>query len=182
MKKQKILGVIFLSVSILTFIINISITGAVIGATFPISLNLIALVFFIGGLILILYDSRNNREKIREIIEQYKTGNISPVETVKEINEVSEIQQIKFKTGLQHSIYGERDSYPIPLKNGKKAEELAILEYLVAIRNHPEQRKENELHIGKGLSTKHYSEGIKKMIESIKGKYAKDLQAKLGIA
>lgn len=120
-------------------------------------------------------------EKIQEIVTKYQAKEIDPIEAVIDINNIISIHSVKFKEGFQHTILGERDSYPIPLKEGKRAEELAILEYIVAVRNHPEQRRINELHIAKGLSTKHYSEGIKKLIESIKGKYAKDLQARLGI-
>lgn len=70
MSKQKLLGAIFLSISILIFVINTETTGAIIGAGASAPLNLIALVFFIGGLILTFYDSRTDREKIQEIIEQ----------------------------------------------------------------------------------------------------------------
>ena len=180
MKKQKLLALLSFFVSIAVSIFNAGITGAAIGISSS-YVSLAAMIFFIFGLILTFYDSRSGKERIYEIIQNYQAGEISPVETVREINEVSPIQLVKFKSGLQHTIAGERDSYPIPLKKGKEAEELAILEYIVAVKNHPEQRRKNELHLAKGLSTKHYSEGIQRLIESIKGKYAKDLQAKLGI-
>ena len=180
MKKQKLLALLLLSISIILSVFNSNITGAVIGIS-PSYVSLAAMIFFIAGLIFTFYDSRSNREKIQEIVTRYKAKEIDSIEAVIDINNIIPIQSVKFKTGLQHTISGERDNYPIPLKNGKEAEELAILEYIVAVRNHPEQRGSNELHLAKGLSTKHYSEGIKRLIESIKGKYAKDLQARLGI-
>ncbi len=182
MDKKRLLGFGFIGLAFVVTIYNLTITGAVIGNTLSNFMGFVTLVFFIGGLILTFYYSKSNREKIKELIEKYETGNITSVDAVNEINKIDSIQLVKFKYGLEHSVYGEKGCYPIPLKKGKEAEELAILEYLVAIKNHPEQRRKNELHLAKGFSTKHYSEGIKRLIESIKRKYAKDLEAKLGIA
>ena len=180
MRKQKIFALFCFVISIIFSIFNANITGAAIGIRSS-SISLAALVFFMFGLIFTFYDSRSDREKIKELVEQYETGKISPIEAIININGITPISSVKFKSGLQHTIVGERDSFSIPLRKGKKAEELAILEYLVAIRNHTEIRRDNELHFDKGVSTKHYSEGIKKLIENVKRKYAPDLQTKLGI-
>lgn len=183
MHKKRLLGISFIGLAFVLSLNNLIITGAIVGTAISNSLSLVALIFFfLGSIIVISYDSRGNKEKIKEIIEKYEIGNINAVNAVNEINKIDPIQLVKFKQGLEHSVYGEKEGYSIPLRNGKEAEELAILEYLVAVKNRPEQRRKNELHLAKGFSTKHYSEGIKRLIESIKRKYAKDLETKLGIA
>ena len=182
MEKKRLLGFSFIGLAFVIAINNVTITGAVVGNSLSNLLSLVALVFFLfGSIIVTFYYSRNNKEKIKEVIEKYKIGSINAVNAVSEINKIDPIQLVKFKQGLEHSIYGENNGYSIPLRSGKEAEELAILEYLVAVKNYPEQRRKNELHLAKGFSTKHYSERIRKLIESVKRKYAKDLETRLGI-
>lgn len=182
MKKKRLLGIGFVGISFVLAVNNLTITGAVIGNSLSNFFGFIALVFFVVGSILILVSSEyaDDKEKIKRVIGQYESGEISPVEAVREINVISPISFVKFKYGLEHSICGERYSYPISVKDGKKAEELAIVEYIVAVRNRPELWRKNELHLGKGVSTKHYPEKLNKLVEYIKRKYSLDLESKLG--
>ncbi|MEM3091097.1 MAG: hypothetical protein QXX55_01350 [Candidatus Pacearchaeota archaeon] len=182
MNKNKIVGISFIILGFFITVNNLIITGAVIGNTLSNFIGIIALVFFIFGcIIIIFYNQKNNQEEIYKILERYENKKISPVEAVASINNIVPIKNVRFKEGFQHTIQGERDSYYIYLRNGKEARELAVLEYLVAVKNNPKEIKKNELHIERGISTKHYFRGFKEFVEIIKKKYSNDLEVMLGI-
>ena len=169
-----ILGILFVLDS------NATITGAVIGTTVPSSFNiLLGLITLIASFT--LTKEKTTQERIEDIIRKYEHGELDAIHTANALNEIGTIQNVRYREGKQHTIVGARDAYPIPLKNGRKAEELAIAEYLLASKNNPRGTRQNNLEFRKGLSTKHYMEAFRKEIEKYKRTHRQELEAILGI-
>ena len=66
MRKKKIMGLFFILISTIIVASNFRITGAITGSPFSDSLSLVAVVFFILGLILVSYRDRNYAREILE--------------------------------------------------------------------------------------------------------------------
>ncbi len=156
-------------------------TGNVVSDRVSAVSSIFGLVFIIGGLGLMIYEERSPKQKIEDIVKQYESGQIDSVHTVAELNKVVQIQNVRYKTGKQHSLVGKRDAYPLKLKRGREAEELAIVEYLLAVKNNPQGIRNNRIEIRKGLSTKHYMEKFQKIIGEFKQIHAKELETILEI-
>ncbi|MBU2496746.1 MAG: hypothetical protein KJ767_01660 [Nanoarchaeota archaeon] len=181
MNGKRITGFLFIILAIVITISNINITGAVTGTSTSNLLSLVALVFTIIGIVLLISE-KTPEQKIEDIIEQYKDGQIDSVYAVAQINKIIPIQGVKYRTGKQHTILGERNAYPIDLKTGRKAEELAMTEYLMAAKNNPLGIMQSNIEIKKGLSTKHYMKEFKKTLERFKTSHSEDLETILGIS
>ena len=67
MRKKRFIGLALIAISLIIIVSNAGITGAVIGISSSNSLSLIAIAFFVIGLILI---SQRERNYAREILEQ----------------------------------------------------------------------------------------------------------------
>jgi len=154
-------------------------TGAVIGLV-SVShsfLGIISLLF--GVLFLALVDDKKKR--IEDIVKSYESGDISEIEAVKELNEIVQIKNVRYREEKQHSLVGERDIYSVHLKSGKKAENLALVEYLVAGKNNPSGARFSNLEFRKGLSTKHYMVAFRKLVLEYKKEHKKELEDILGV-
>ena len=169
------LGILFILDS------NATITGAVIGTTVSSSLNiLLGLIALIASFT--LTKEKTTQERIEDIIKEYEHGELDAIHTANALNEIVAIQNIRYREGKQHTILGEKHAYPLPKKNGIKAEELAMAEYLLASKNNPRGTRQNNLEFRKGLSTKHYAEAFRREIEKYKMAHRQELEAILGIA
>ncbi len=67
MKKKRFIGLAFIAISLIIIVSNASITGAVIGTSSSNSLSLVAIIFFVAGLVLM---SQRDRNYAQEILEQ----------------------------------------------------------------------------------------------------------------
>jgi hypothetical protein len=182
MKPKKILGISFILLGVIISVSNLSITGAVIGSSLSNYFSFIALIFFIGGIGLLMADIRiTGNQRIEEVINQYQVGSIDVIHAVSEINKIDPIQAVRYRTGKQHSIVGNLNAYTTGLKSGKAAEELAMTAYLLAGKNNPIGARNSNIEIAKGISTKHYMEGFKKVLGKFKENNKKDLLDILGI-
>jgi uncharacterized protein (DUF486 family) len=179
MNKKRFIGFIFILISICIVVSNISITGAVIGNLTSNYLSLIAATFLIVGAALMVYETPQQR--IEEIIKQYEAGQLDVIRVISELNRIVPIQGVKYRTGKQHTIIGDRNAYPIGLKSGRKAEELAMAAYLMAGKNNRLGIRQSNIEIDRGFSTKHYMKEFKKALENFKAIHAGDLEAVLGI-
>lgn len=182
LKKRRILSIALILLGWLLLKPSISPTGFVIGTTI-ISYSFIGTILFLIGIILLLTEKEDPKEQIEEIIRKYGQGKIDAIHAAAELDEVVEIQNVKYRTGKQHAIVGERNIYALPesMRHGRKAEELAIVEYLIAIRNNPQGSKQNNLEFKKGLSTKHYMKELIKIIKEFRYMHDSELEEILGI-
>ncbi len=181
MGKKEVLGVLFIVISILISLSNLTLVGAVIGTGISNSLGIIAVAFFAVGAILIAREARDPRARIDNIVKKYVMGKIDVVHTAAKLNRIIPIQNVKYRTGKQHTLVGERNAYPIDLRKGRRAEELAILEYLLAVKNNPQGIRQNKIEIARGLSTKHYMKAFKQTLDRFKKNHAPALETLLGI-
>ncbi len=159
---------------------SFSITGAFIGPASSQGLNVLALVVFTSSLILLIYNRQDKKDRLAEIIRMYEKGEIDPLEAAYQINTVVPIREVRFKPGKEHTVYGNDDAYPIPIKNGGPAEELAFAEYFLAQHNNPGTH--SQFHLGKGASTKHHKAGFLALLEKerarLRRKYGRDFETK----
>ena len=166
MGKKRVVGILFIAVSILISLSNITLVGAVIGAPASNFLGIVALAFFVVGAVLVIYEEMP-RKRIEDIVRKYERGKIDVINTAYLLNKTVPIQNVRYTERKQHSIVGERNASPIGLRAGSMAQELPIVEYLVS-----EQ---------KGLSTKHYMKAFKKTVKNFKEAHKHDLASVLGI-
>lgn len=178
MNKKRVLGFIFIVLAIVIVISNTNITGAVIGTSSSNILSLITLAFLVVGLVLMVYE--NKAGGIENIVNQFEQGDISSVYAGFELDKIINPQSIRYRTGKQHTWVGERNAYPISLKSGKKAKELAMMGYIIAGINNPKEASKSNIEIKKGVSTKDYMKGFQKALEKYKIAHLSELKS-LGI-
>lgn len=172
MSKQRALGLIFVILGALCF--DGDITGAVIGASA--GSGSIGIILALAGILLLAFES--HKAVVKEIVKKYEEGEINLIEATTELDKaVGGIQNVKYITNMKHSISGKRDSYSIELKQGKRAEDLAVAEYLLAVKNNPRGIRQNSIEISKGVSTKHYAGGFRELLEKFKRKHKEELEA-----
>lgn len=171
MSKQRALGLIFVILGALCF--DGDITGAVIGVSA--ASGSAGIILTIIGILLLAFES--HRAMVKEIVKKYEEGEINLIEATTELNKaVGGIQNVKYVTSVKHSISGKRDSYPIELKQGKKAEDLAVAEYLLAVKNNPRGVRQNSIEISREVSTKHHASGFRERLETFKKRHKEELE------
>lgn len=171
MSKQRALGLIFVILGALCF--DGDITGAVIGVST--GSGGIGVILSLAGILLLAFES--HKGMVKEIIEKYEKGEINLIVATTELDKaVGGIQNVKYITNTKHSISGKRDSYSIDLKQGKKAEDLAVAEYLLAVKNNPKGVRQNSIEISREVSTKHHAAGFRERLEAFKRRHKEELE------
>jgi len=163
-----LVGVIMLSAS------QSGITGNIISDRTGAVGSILSLVLIVGGLVVMV--KGDEYLALNDITRRYELGEIDAVRAGYLINEIIPIQNVKFRTGKQHSIVGADNTYPISLKEGDKAIELAIMGYLLALENNPKGSRNNNIEISRKASTKHHMNGFLKLLNSFKSSNAEDLE------
>lgn len=174
------LALIFLSL-VLT-LLNPNITGNATLEDVPThSINIFVFVMFVMGSFLTA-QTLDKQNRINDIVIGYNKGDYGPVKAAEELNNIIEVRGVDYTTGKKHSLRGLWNKYTLPLKKGKKAEELALAEYILAQKNNPSGIRDNSIEIKKGVSTKHYMKGIKNRLDAFIDKYAGQLEQSVAFA
>jgi len=106
-------------------------------------------------------------EQVKEIGEKCLNGEISPLNAVNSIDSViGGITAVYFNNGMKFKIDNHKYRFKMQF-NGKKSQmqliyALAALSYYKAQKNG--SLKPGEVHIGPGISTKHYVAGINEIL------------------
>ena len=159
-KKEIFLALpLFLSAMIF-FMASPAITGAFIGSLEGATSNLLGVILFSCSVILLIHANFDKKGRLEEVVEEFQKGNINPIEAARQIDNIVSIQAVKFKPGFEHSVQTREGTYPIHLKEGELAVELAFAEYFLANKNNPAGH--SQFHIGKNGSTKHHKKGFEK--------------------
>ena len=190
MIKRRILGGILIVAGILLILSKASgITGfSIIESMDRTTSSILGLALIIGGaLILISKQQREwDRFRVRLVIREYNSGELSPVQAAFKINDELypagiEITGVDYRGGSTRETIKTREEYiPIRLDSVNKAKDLALAFYLVALTNDKENKKNCEIHLSKQASSKHHTAGLQKVIEGFERKYKKDLEATRG--
>jgi len=103
------------------------------------------------------------KEKISEIEQKCIDGEINPIDAVGSIDSlIGGITNVVFKDGLKFKIYNHNQIFALNCAAGKKLMKniygLAVAAYFKAKSNG--SICPGEVHIDKGISTKHYMPGI----------------------
>ncbi len=181
MQKRGYIGIGLIVLGLAVFFAEpLGITGAVIGLedAREVWFYLIGTLMIVGGLIL---QARTPREDIGEIVNRLAKGQISPIRAAAEMNRIVPIYNVRYKTGKQHSLVSARDAYPVALKEGDEAEQLAMTEYIFGVGNNPHGVRGSNLEFRKGVSTKHYMKAFQAALERFRVENAEELR-EVGLA
>jgi len=113
---------------------------------------------------------------IEIIVQRMTEGNINPLQAVREIKAVlGKINSVSCKDGIKLTISDERNRHSVNQTGLNKQQkallgEFAALAYLQAQADG--SQRPGEVHLGKGLSTKHYAEGFKQYAGRVRQRYS----------
>ena len=111
---------------------------------------------------------------IKEILKRMQRREITPLESIKEIDtEIGGITGVIYRNGFTIQNHNKRVSIQnsgLDKKQAQRLQDLAVLAYWQAQQNG--SRMPGEVHLGKGLSTKHYAEDFRKHVQNILIKYS----------
>lgn len=120
--------------------------------------------------------NKNTIKMIEKIVQDMTEGNITPLEAVELINSrIGGITRVDYKEGKKFSIANHRDKISVN-RNGLNKDQRQLLAELAAIAYLQAQRNGNprpgEVHLDKGLSSKHYVEQFREYAGGLVAKYS----------
>lgn len=176
-----VLGFSFLTIGIIVLIGSFpTITGFVIVEEINIYISRwISLAFIVLGILSLTAGKMSNRYLVGRLIGDYESEELNPVQVALKINEVlegTEINGVDYRGGTNETIRTSREYIPIKLRDQRKAQDLALALYEIALINDGKNARNCELHISKKASSKHHRKSLDKMIKQFESKYDKDLK------
>ena len=180
MKKilQSILGILFIFTGIVLILNSFSgITGFVVFENISKNTGSIFGIVFIvvGALLFVIRGEEQRKYRAEELLRAYESGRIGPIKAASEINAIYPIDGVKFTPNSRNSVVSPDGVHPLSLKHGKKAKELALGLYEVAVHNDPRNKSRCELHLGKTASTKHHKKGFEKEVSKFEDQHRSEL-------
>ena len=178
-----IFGVFFLIIGFV-FIFNSlqSFTGFTIfeGAIKTIS-SIIGIALISISILLFAASKDWNKYKVVLVIREYESGALNPVQSALKINnglfpEGLEITGVNYHGDVKETIKTKNEFIPVELNNKRKAADLALALYELAVINDRANSKNCELHLSRQVSSKHHKVGLRKLIENFEDRYSKDLE------
>jgi len=184
---QSTLGILFIFVGIILILNSFSgIAGAAIFNLEIIGKNtgsIFGIVFIIvGAILLVTREEREEQRRYRaeEVLRAYESGSLGPIKAASEIDAIYHIDGVKFTPGSRNSIVSPDGIHPLRLKHGKKAKDLALGLYEFALYNDPTNKRHCEMHLGKGVSTKHGKKGFEREVSRFENRHIKELADLMG--
>lgn len=182
MNYKRGVGIGLIIISLILIISNTIITGAVIGHPTKNYLSLLGILIFVVGVFFILTTTRGwNNYRVGLVVREYESGTLSPVQAALKINdrlfpEGLKIIGVDYRGGAKETIKTKEGFIPVQLNDERKARDLALALYELAVINDRANSRNCELHLSRQASSKHHREGLRKIIENFEHKYYKDLE------
>ena len=105
-------------------------------------------------------------ENPKQVYEDYLSGNLTPQQAAGYIDTIiNGIIGISFKKDKSFTISNHLERYSLPNTKGMKKKELKDVYSFLNVLNTYTKGK-SEIHIGKGVSSKHYVGGLKTVLSS----------------
>lgn len=177
-------GIIFLIIGFI-FIFNSSqsFTGfTIFKGAIKTTGSIIGIILISISILLFTISKDGNKYKVGLVIKEYESGTLNPVQAALKINkgllpEGLEITGVNYHGDVKETIKTKNEFIPVKLNNKRKATDLALALYELAVINDKANSKNCELHLSKQASSKHHKAGLRRLIENFENKYSKDLES-----
>lgn len=110
---------------------------------------------------------RQAKQMVAEIYQSYlRQREIGAVQAAEQIDQaIGGITAVRFNAGKRFTISNHNFSVSIPCREGKKQERICALAYAGYLKAQQNGSiKPGEVHIGKGISTKHHRENLEALL------------------
>lgn len=183
MNYKRGLGIGLIFVGLFIVLTSRVITGAVIGFQPENYLGLFGVLVFLVGVFLVFVSRtyQDNKSMVKRVLKEYERGKFNPVEAVLRISgdllpDGIRIIGVDYRGGDRGTIKTEGGGIPMRFRDQDKARDLALALYEIAVFNDRKNAKNCELHIARGVSSKHYRGGLDALIKDFEEKNKESLK------